>query len=173
MATNNATNNAGGSSGALTLIQTQTASADVSLVFTTGITGSFNNYLILVSDTTNPDGTAVLLFAQISTDGGATYDSTNYTGVVGVQNGFSIALFNASANAHSASQTTIFNMTSGDGYMNTVSDHSLYDTGTGSSAGETVWDSYTIVATVVNALRIITDDGSTFSGEVSLYGYSL
>lgn len=67
-----------GSGGNLVLIQSQTVSGAASVVFTTGITATYNNYAFLCSNVNTSVATALAL--QISTNGGSSYITTAYSG---------------------------------------------------------------------------------------------
>src|SRR5882757_3151138 len=67
------------SPGALVLVQTQSATLVTSLPFTTGITPSFNNYLLVSNNITDPTFAGANFGLQISSDGGATYINTGYS----------------------------------------------------------------------------------------------
>lgn len=65
--------------GNLVLIQSQTASTSASLAFTTGITATYNNYMLVVSNYLPATNTQSLEL-QISTNGGSSYIATGYVG---------------------------------------------------------------------------------------------
>lgn len=68
----------GGGGGALTLLEAQSASSSASLDFTASISATYDDYLIEITNVIPSAGGHPLLL-QVSTDGGATYDTgTNY-----------------------------------------------------------------------------------------------
>lgn len=164
----------GGSSGALILIQTQTASGATSLTFTSGISSTYNNYEIFFDNvaTTN---TPNFVVAQLSTDGGATYINTNYlNNNIGASVG--LALFSTQSNSgdpgFTYGNTGLYNLTSGSNYVTAAAfSGAFYDTFVGNVIIPPATSSaYTVTSTTVNALQIVTDDGTAFSGTFSLYG---
>lgn len=171
--TQNAINNAGGSSGALVLIQTQTTASATEIDFTTGITSTYNNYLLIGINTVMLAG-APQLGIQISIDGGATYITTNYT------SGFSALTTSMDFIVNGGSTTTsigynsytLFNLTSGTSLISGTGPGVSYDPANPPVSSNVVYDAYTIASTTVNALRLIASDGTAFSGTFSLYGYS-
>ena len=63
--------------GKLVLIQSQVASGASSVTFSSGITSTYNNYVVLGSNLT-VGATPNILGVQVSTDGGSTYKTTGY-----------------------------------------------------------------------------------------------
>ena len=167
----------GSGSGALVLIQTQTATLATSLSFTTGIIPTYNNYVLYMTGFSDlaTAGTAHFVM-QISTDGGATWISTGYfSSEIGMN------LFDSFTSTQSSGCCIfqIYNLTSGLGYIvtptATLTTSTIYDSSiTTITTLSNSWgnDGYTTPATVANAIRILTDDISVFSGVFSLYGYS-
>ena len=171
MATNNSINNNG-----LSLIQTQTVSSVTALAFTQGITTNYNNYLFISSNFNNPPGTGVQLLLQISIDGGATYINTNYSpNAISASTASFVAstLVLPSSTMFANSKCYLLNMTSAVGYPTTIVSTSNFDSINGYIlVTNNLSNAYSITPTVANALQIIMDDGSAFSGSFSLYGYS-
>jgi hypothetical protein len=162
-----------GGGGALILIQTQTASLSTALDFTTGITTTYNNYLILSDNVTDLLFAGTYFGVQFSTNGGSTYISSGYLVITS-----SSTVLDLKGNASFGGATItnsltaqLFNLTSGTGPIMGFSENIFYDssvpyfdTGSGPSG-------YNGGNITVNALRIKADDGSAFSGTFSLYGY--
>lgn len=65
----------------LSLISTQTASSAASIAWTSGISASFNNYLIVLTDVV-PSVNGVNLGIQYSTNGGSSYVASGYASFV-------------------------------------------------------------------------------------------
>jgi|SRR5579862_415011 hypothetical protein len=172
MATNNAINS-GGPVG-LTLIQTQIVSSVTEVDFTVGITPSYNNYLLFGSNINLPAAMAGdIIQVQLSTDGGISYDTTNYT------SGFS-TFTNGMDYAYTLDSTTfvmcnynISNLTSGSGYIISGAVQTTFETSGFTANFNNFYDGYNLPNTVVNALRLVAFNGSAFSGTISLYGYIL
>lgn len=170
MATNNAINSPGPS--ALTLIQTQNVSPVAAVTFTSGINPSINNYLFLLTDINNPGGTASVLMVQISIDGGVTYITTGYSSSSGgVTAGLAVTFFNDLSTDFNNAQMVIQNLTSSSGYITMTGIDSGWDSvGMALTGGQQI-GAYTVPNTSANAIQLVTDDGSVFSGEFSLYSY--
>lgn len=170
MATNNAINSPGPVG--LTLIQTQNISSVTEVDFTTGITPTYNNYFIIGSNMDMPAAmTGDVLQIQLSTDGGMTYDTTNYT------SGFS-TFSNGMDFGYTTDATTIVmcryylsNLTSGSGYIVGGAVQTTLETSGFTANFNNFYDGYNLPNTVINAFRIITFNGSAFSGTISVYGY--
>ena len=64
----------------------------------------------------------------------------------------------------------LYNVTSGTNYISGDASPTIYDTSVPQVSGGESFTGYTVVNTVVNALRIVMDDGTLLSGTVSLYG---
>lgn len=159
-------------SGALTLLQTQVASSATELDFTTGITSTYNNYLILGSNITTADVGAVFIQLQVSTDGGITYDTTNYTsGFSTLTTGMDYAVSNDNTQ-YTFSPYYLTNVTSGSGYVLGSSNTNFFDTSGSTTSTSVLFDAYTVINSTVNAFRLISSTGGAFSGTFSLYGYN-
>lgn len=175
-------NPAGITAGNLVLIQTQTASGVSSLAFTTGITSTYNNYILISSGYTLAS-TGVFFNLQLSTNGGSTYITTGYlTGAV--QIAYTASSWGSNVNATTTliyvNQTgstnlqypmllNLYNITSGNHYpgssMTIIGGNLVGSTGQYRiSSG-----SYPTVSTVVNAFKIFPTSGN-FTGKFSLYG---
>jgi hypothetical protein len=149
-----------------TLIQTQVVT-DASAVTFTDITSLYENYVIIGSNITNPSFAGNFFGIQISTDGGSSYIDTDYSSqFVSLP---LLGLFNPTSTSNASFEVTLTNLTSGDGNIQAcgtwvVCDSSICYTFT-SGGG------YLVPNTVVNAIQLLADDESTFSGTFSLYGY--
>lgn len=161
------------SSGALTLIQTQTAVSVAELDFTTGISSTYNNYLVLIHSLGN-GGTSNGII-QISTNGGSTYITTGYLNSGGISNtdGFGLPPTSLSTIFVSAVMT-IYNLTSGTGIITCSNNNNGQFNTVGPTVGNAFnnFCAYGTASTAANALRLKFSDGSNFSGTMSLYGYS-
>jgi hypothetical protein len=150
----------GGSSGALVLIQTQTVSGVTEVDFTSGITTTYDNYYIIGRNIslTIPFGGG--LVCQISDDGGVTYISTGYhDGLDGLS-----VLANGSGTQIGSFTITFVCLTDGIGVIQNLGAFNI--PGNGGVANDT----YENGPIIVNALRFIMTDSSSFSGTFSLYG---
>ncbi len=173
----------GSGTAALILLEQHTASSSATLDFTTGITSTYDDYIIRLIDVV-PANSSVDLFFRVSTNGGSSYDtSSNYfwgwnyvpnTGAAGIVQGTSatsITLFTAITNtARAGGVNGTFNMFNpgsasirkGFTYHVVASQSSPVYTGTGFG----LWD----VDTAVNAVRFFFSAGNIASGTIRLYG---
>jgi hypothetical protein len=165
--------------GNLVLIQSQNASSSSGLTFTTGISSTYNNYLLVFSDITLSG--SIQLLTQLSTNGGSSYISSGYaTGQNIVEynstsfsnTNFTSGLLLVDRNSTSTINGYAYlqNMTSGSNYVTSVGNLSLYDTNTPASYLAFTVGSYDTASTTVNALQVVPSSG-TFSGTVTLFGY--
>jgi len=76
----------GESAGALTLLQTQTASGESSISFTTGIDSTYDEYWFIINNF-HPTGNTDGLFVNFSTDGGSNWNVTKTTTTFVAQHG--------------------------------------------------------------------------------------
>lgn len=166
--------NAGASSGNLVFIQSQTASGAAAIDFTTGIGSTYNDYQLVIDGVScSADGQDLTLL--VSTDGGSTYKTTNYS-CGGV-------FFNSGGTNASTPSTTYFQLTFNT-QISTLAygNFRLYSLFNGEQPNITGQSSYTLVNayiglcvagfttdTVVNALRVVFTSG-TITGTVKLYG---
>ena len=168
---------AGASSGNLVLIQKQVASASATIDFTTNLTG-YDQYKLVFYNVITSGATS--MFLQYSTDGGATYVSTNYynSGACSDNAGnfFGNNVTNGSAFKFVNTLATLpadFGLI-GDYTFNTFQSSSicksisgfLYD-------GANQWATFGYCAsltTAVNAIQINLDAGTITSGTFKLYG---
>lgn len=153
---------------AYTLIQTQVASAQATLDFTTGISGTYNNYLLIATDFSNPTASNTRSMVQLSTDGGSSFISTNYKCLYGNSDGLTFSNIPTTTVVNCAN-VSLYNLTSGSGYVLSSSDYVEFDPSAPSIAGLTYTAAYRTASTSVNALRITMGNGSNFSGTFSLY----
>lgn len=159
-------------------IQGQTPSGSSGITFTSGITATYNTYILSYENVTVAG--ALNLVIQISTNAGVSYISTNYQS--GINNapynsstltntntatGFWITAF--SANTVSANGIIYLrNMTSGSGIVACHAFNEKYNSA-GTASMEINAGAYTTAATTVNALQVV-PSASTFSGTFTLYG---
>jgi hypothetical protein len=166
---------AGPTSGALVLIETQIASGLASLQFTTGITTAYNSYLLIVDQFQFSSAiSSPYLYVQLSTDGGATYINSGYSTSIGDGSGLPIVPTTLLLTIYSSAQATLFNMTSGGNYITSTS------TGTGIIVGNpastavypiSINACYLTDSILVNAIQVTIDGSSLWNADVALYGY--
>jgi hypothetical protein len=163
----------GGGSGNFVLLQTQTAVSATSLTFTSGITSTYNNYKVLFDNVVTT--TATFIVAQLSTDGGATYITTNYVNNnIGPTTG--LALFSTQSDSGDAGftygNTDLYNLTSGSNFVtgSTVAGVFFDTLAVNAIIPPATASGYIVASTTVDAIQIAADDGSVFSGTFSLYG---
>ena len=65
-----------GLGGAWTLLQSQTASGDASISFTSGIDSTYDEYIVDIVNVHPSTGSEVVFYFQCSTDGGSNYNTT-------------------------------------------------------------------------------------------------
>ena len=150
-----------------TLIQTQTVTNQSAVIFT-GITALYDHYLIIGSNVTNPSFAGNFFGIQVSTDGGSTYIDTNYSSqfvplsVLGI--------FNPSPTSNASFQVLLTNLVSGQGNIQACGSAVVYDSSFGACYAFGTGGGYLVQNTLANAIQLVADDGSTFSGTFSLYG---
>ncbi len=166
-------------SGNHVLIQSQTASSVSSLTFTTGITG-YDIYFLQYYGITNSAGAANLAI-QVSTDGGSTYQTTNYVNNGYYSNNSGLTNIYLTAFAGMLIATDLDNTAapsfSGNGYLYNFGNASLHKQFVGQGAGKyasisnisTHMGCEWSTVTVVNAFKILIDAGN-MSGTFKLYG---
>lgn len=166
--------------GGLVLLETRTASASASLAFTTSITSTYNDYLVVVEDLL-PATNGVDLLLQVSTDGGSTYLATNYTGGYWVWSSggggagstgttsFKMATSqsNNSSNRRANGTIEIHNPLGTSNYKDIYSRISGYD---GSSQYTYLSTGTNTVTTAINAFKIYFSSGNITSGTAYCYG---
>lgn len=152
---------------ALVLIETQTVSLATSVTFTTGITPTYNNYLLYVSNLGFSAANNQNLVMQVSTDGGATFIDSGYQGNGGIALNIFEVVFDPSING--TGQVLLNNFTSNSGSLLAFSN--IVTSYVGGFYVNSVTDGNNAASYLVNAFKIFTSDGSTFSGTFSLYGF--
>lgn len=171
----------GSGTGTFVLLETQTVGAPVaSLDFVTGISGTYANYALTMNNVRNATNTA-LLCLRTSSDGGATYNTTGYTGrQINVQNDFS-----GSIHDQSFTNKFVFTDPLGSGQPGVSGNCFLYGLTSGSTtslSGQFSFINSSIQACIgivaggystnlnVDALRLFFSSGNISAGTVSLYG---
>lgn len=172
MATNNAVNN----KYSVILLRTNNVvgGGGVSeLDYSSVVSPAFNGYHLLANDVTNTANTAVILMAQISTDNGMTWINTNYLCASTISTaGMEVGVFQPGSDTDDGINIQCY-------IQNISSDASGYITTQGTSNGVTSgtlinqvsYGAYTVIDTLANAFRLVTDDGSNFEGIFYLYGF--
>lgn len=160
------------------LIQSQTASASSSITFTSGITATYNTYVLVISN--YGPSAAQVLNMQVSNNGGSTYAATGYVG------GFTnIRVDSATGWNNSSASTTnmrlgapqattqpfcsiilwLFSVTNGN--EPSFLSHTV-ENGSGSLFLELCASS--VATTTVNALKLSPSTGTITTGTFTLYG---
>jgi hypothetical protein len=169
------------SSGGLVLIQTKTASNSASLTFTTGITSTYNNYMMTFQNVV-PVTNNINTILRCSTDGGSTYLNSGYvTGNTKVE-------YNSTTFGNGTTTSDFLNLpgldnTAGIGLSGTIYLYGLPGAGYKMVQGQFILNeggnpfyvyvvSWNTTASAVNALQVITSSGNISTGNVSLYGLS-
>lgn len=170
-------------SGALVLLEQHTAANSATLDFTTGITSTYDSYVIQLIDML-PASAAQNLQFRVSTDGGATYDATgNYYGALDINpntGGSGVTQTNGATAAvvfPSVDNTASAGGVSGDIHMFNPGSAAIRKHFTvnllGSRAADVanatgimLWN----VVTAVNAFRFLFASGNITSGIIRLYG---
>jgi hypothetical protein len=151
--------------GSFNLIQTQTANSSTSLAFTSGINGTYNSYQLVLTSFTNLLATGSANFVcQVSINGGSSWISTGYLGTL---SGL-VVVGGTVLSTYYCGTLYLYNLTSAAAgtYIASIGSSSIVPlpsfAGGGANDG--------LAAVAVNAIRLIMDDGSAFSGTFSLYG---
>ncbi len=170
--------NEGASSGNLVLIESQTASNDADIEFTSGISGYDLYYLSFYDVIIQNDGS---LLVHYSNDGGSTWIVTDYLtegpqsraggGIGNLDTGFGgVLLINSQSNFsnRAAAGNCIFY-----GLKNpSIEKYAFANTSAYVVGAFTAFSISTAQAstTIVNSLRVICDGGNILSGTFKLYG---
>lgn len=165
--------------GSLVFIEKQTATADATLDFTTGVTNNYNNFYVIIQGV-KPTVAEKNLVCQISTDGGSTWVTTNYSNssdpayTAGLILAGSTGGGQPSVDSYVAANSVLYNLTSGVGFIQTTTglNATFYNSATGVISNTGGNAAYETINTVGNALRFKFDDSSVFDGTISLYAYS-
>lgn len=181
-----------GSGGGLVKVETHTASASASLDFTTGLTSTYRNYLLVVSGLVPGTANAVP-YLRCSTNGGSSYDTGNNYSWNNLHAAFGSNTW-AGTNGNAVSRIELFSDGAGGGIatsglpslngrwtlwdpLNATNRKMIYGDGqavynTGPAyyvfTGGGMYNS----ATAVNAFQIIMSSGTITSGVATLYGYA-
>lgn len=166
-------------SGSLILLDSQTASASSSLVFSTGIDSTYDNYYVIFDKlvvTTAGDS----LYLTVSVDGGGTYVATGYfSGVntinhnstssdnVNVNNGAQFRLTPALSTGGACMALWLSNLTSG-GQVSIMGDGTLLNSSNELRVSSIM--GYNSGSLTVDAFKIAASTGNLTSGTVYLYG---
>ena len=159
------------------LIQTQTASSSATIDFTTGVTSTYDAFMVYISSYTPATNTTTLRML-VSTNGGSSYQTANY------QSGVEQRAYNIAAWQNFSTAVAYFYVLNS---VNNTGKHGSYFhiiDGTNGNAmkifGQGIFNSngtttYTQnigrhTATNINALRFIPTSGAITTGTFSLYG---
>ena len=166
----------------MTLVEQHTANnTSPELDFTTCISSTYDDYVIKAVNLV-PATNATNIKLQMSTDGGATYDSgANYTNRYflwfsgGTQNnggdndGIDIALSPANSNFGFNSTTTLQGPQNAAADKGAYTQNIVFDGNASAFIGAAAWGAWSN-HTAVNAFRVITGSGNLKSGTVRCYG---
>ena len=155
-------------SGSFVKIQAQTATTQAALNFTTGITSTYNNYIVMYDRVLQASAGAKALLIRISTNGGSSYIATGY-GPAATTTGLNIGTL-AATNAPNSGQADLFNLTSGAGYVMAASLIIRTDGTAANTVQAAVGGAYLTQNQTVNAFSVVVSDGTNFSGVFTLYG---
>lgn len=168
----------GGGSGDLILLETQTVSGVTEVDFTTGITNTYRNFVLMFdnvpiySPTASPFSFPTI---QLSTNSGVSYITTGYNNNNSSNNiGLDLtASQSATADMVASGSYNIYNMTSGTGYVTGGASSNIKFSPTGPLTASPFVGGYNTANIVVDAIRIVWDspDLTTIDGTFSLYGY--
>lgn len=162
------------------LLQSQTASNSATISFTTGISATYYNY-VLVFDGVVPVTNGALLQIQYSTNGGSSYVSTGYSsgtglgsnvGGAGSSQGTStsamvIAALNNAANNAGAGTCWLYNLTSGSSASSVTRGYNV-----GSNLIILSGGLFGNTTSVINAIQLSFSSGNISAGHFHLYGIS-
>lgn len=166
--------------GNMVLIQSQTASNSASINFTSGITSTYNNYILLISNCKGVSN-AQSLYLYVSTNGGSSYLNSGYlSGELTVPynstaisngnvTGAMIVVTTGSSTVASNVVLNLNNFTSGSGYPSCCGCNHRVDGSAGANIAMTA-SRYNSAATTINAFQIIYASGNISTGTFTLYG---
>jgi hypothetical protein len=160
----------------LVFISEQTTASATSLDFTTGITSTYKDYLMIIKNL-KPTVAGKNFLVQLSINGGGAWITTNYNNVTGGgTSGINIAAQNSGTTPTTDSYTDgsaiLMNVTTGVGIVGmATSSVAIFDPTAMTTQGANASGFYLTPTTLVDALRFKYDDGSAFAGTVKLYGY--
>ncbi len=173
-------------SSGLVLLEQHTASSSAVLDFTTCITSVYDSYLIQFVNVI-PATNGAIIYMRLSTDGGATYDTTAiYTiaawlwingsqAAVGGTNGY----FPLTSGSEPTSNSSTYSINGDVKLSNPLSavtyKHIAAEMGQLNSASQIngiALRGFYASATAVNAFRILFDSGNIASGTIRVYGYT-
>jgi hypothetical protein len=176
------------SAGALVLLEQHTASSSASLDFTTAIGSGYDEYLIELLNLV-PATNATHLHLNVSTDGGASYDSgagkyawaqwawvSNGTGFIGSNSDTKMVLSHnngtgisgTASNGGASGHLRLFSPLSGSHYTTLRASVGFFGSAGVDYAAET--RGRYISTTAVNALRFTMSSGNIASGTIRMYG---
>lgn len=169
------------SAGAWVFISKQTATNSASLVFTSGISATYNNYAMIFNNLL-PATDLITMFVRLSIDAGSTYIATSYEGGatrnawnlstwtnVNATTGFIVGSVLHNANIGMFSTIYLYNLTSAN-FASSQGVTSAYNSGTSLQTQQLCTGVYTGATVTVNALQVIASSGNLTSGSVSLFG---
>lgn len=160
----------------LVLVTTKTASASATIDFTSGITSSIPNYLVIISNVV-PDTSGVGMRMVWSTDGGSTYLSTGYLSGNNSNTNTATTLTNTNASTFCTLTTTMTTSVTFSAIiflynMNTANNPSYTAMTIKAQSGAFRMSrgaGYNTTTSGVNAIRFQTSSGNITSGSFSLY----
>ncbi len=151
-----------------TLLATQNPSGTSAVNFTTEITSTYKSYYIVFESIISASASNSLLLTQISTDGGSSYITNGYKSQSSSESGLRLS-FMANSSVRVSGTHSLFNLTSGSGYINSCGTDVEFIPNTSAYIG-TFSNGYSTASQTVNALRVVMSNGGNFSGSISLYG---
>jgi hypothetical protein len=175
----------GGGGGALTLVEEHTASSSAALTFTTGITATYDDYMISIVDLVVATNN-VSLYLENSANGGSTWNpsTNNYTAFTGLFNGGTAvsnftnppAIITLATGLSNAVNRPIQAKLFANSFASIVLDKHIYGTIVFSNQANvgvaTFFSLLDDASTAYNAFRIRASAGNLASGTVRLYGLS-
>lgn len=175
-----------GSSNGLVLIQRQTPSGVATCDFTTGISSTYDEYVVTFTDV-RPATNGVNLWYRISEDGGSTFKSTGYYGGYSLVGDVTAGAFTSQSNQAQALIAVSVGNTAArplSGELRFWSPSStttakkciastIYGDGTTDEARfQQTGILYTPTPAAMNAIRFMFSSGNITSGSIALYGVS-
>jgi len=165
----------GGGGSSFIFVAGKTADGDTSLDFTSGITETYKDYLIVL-DQIQPTVANKDFIVQLSVDGGSNWITTGYINSSGTQTtGISLANLGSTTIPATTSFTSgvsfLHNVTTAAGYVQnsntTISIFNPVGSAVNQSGGV---GAYATPNQLVDALRFKYSDGSAFDGTINIYG---
>ena len=174
------TGSGAGGAGSMTLIGSATASSQTSVSFTSGINGSFDNYILYFDSVqATSTGSSFYLMTQLSTNGGSSYINTGYLNAspTGITSGLIAAQYlttNSGGTETTSGFQNLLDLTANaaNHFPASETNFMIWDGAASATSGSDLNGIYPVAPTAVDAIQILLSNGAAFSGTFYLYGLS-